>query len=68
MSLKEILKNAKRGEKYNLRCPICGGKQIYRLNTYEWLFPSLYSCGICGYLGYFLIDVSESKDDKVSPS
>ncbi len=67
MSIKDILKSLKRGKKHNLHCPICGSKKIYRLNTYEWLIPSLYCCAECGYSGYFLIDIESSKDDEVTP-
>jgi predicted RNA-binding Zn-ribbon protein involved in translation (DUF1610 family) len=64
MSLKDIFRNAKRGGKYNLCCPVCGSKQIYKLHSLEWLMPQQYYCAICGYSGSFLIDIrEETKDD-----
>lgn len=59
MSLRDIFKNAKRGKKYDLHCPVCGSKKIYKLHSFEWLIPQLYHCSECGYEGYILIDLSD---------
>jgi predicted RNA-binding Zn-ribbon protein involved in translation (DUF1610 family) len=61
MSIKDIFKNLKYKKKYELRCPECGSKNIYKLFSMQWLAPSPYICKDCGYTGYILIEFEESK-------
>jgi len=66
MSIREILRHAKRGGKYDLRCPICGSKKITKMHYMDWLIPSQYLCKECGYVGSYLISFdTEIKDEKV---
>ncbi|HLI46234.1 MAG TPA: hypothetical protein VKU94_03490 [Geobacterales bacterium] len=65
MSIRDIIKHAKRGGKYDLRCPICGSKKVTRIHSLEWLIPQQYLCKECGYVGSYLISFEkEAKDEK----
>lgn len=64
MGIIDILKNSKRDKVKNLRCPNCGGKNLYRLFSMQWLAPSPFVCKDCGYTGYLLVSIEESKDEK----
>ena len=68
MSLRDIFKHAKRGGKYDLRCPICGSKKVVRAHSLDWLIPQQYLCKECGYVGSYLISIDhEVKDGKEVP-
>jgi len=67
MNIIEILKNLKRKNPRDLRCPNCGGKNVHRIFSMQWLAPSPFLCKDCGYTGYLLISIDEeTKDEKVN--
>ncbi|MDT7886147.1 MAG: hypothetical protein RQ968_02085 [Thermoproteota archaeon] len=60
MTLKDIIKSAKRGKRYDLRCPSCKSKNIIKLHSLEWLMPPMYYCTECGYQGNILVEFEEN--------
>jgi len=59
MGLKDVLKSIKKAKKYDLRCPVCGSKDIIRIHKDTWLLPNYFICTNCKYEGYILVEYYE---------
>jgi hypothetical protein len=58
----ETLKNLKRQKSGIQCCPKCGSPSIFGLGSLDgWLLPTQFTCEECGYSGYLLMELFESK-------
>ena len=59
----ETLKNLKRQKSGIQFCPKCGSPSIFGLGSLDgWLLPTQFTCEECGYSGYLLMELDESKE------
>lgn len=57
-----ILKHMRRREIRPKICPNCGSRNIHKVHSFEWLFPSKYLCEECGYEGYIVLEISKDEE------
>jgi predicted RNA-binding Zn-ribbon protein involved in translation (DUF1610 family) len=61
----ETLRNLKHKKSGFQLCPKCGSPSILGVGSLDgWLLPTKFTCEDCGYSGYLLMELDESKEPK----
>lgn len=59
----ETLRNLKHQKSKFQFCPKCGSPSILGVGSLDgWLLPTQFTCEECGYNGYLLMEIDETKE------